>query len=1014
MGEALFGASIAGLVISGLVVGAYVQYRKIVREAKNYERGLKMVPFLIHLPPPSDDIDSGGRDERDITDEALSQAQVMYNIIASTATKGFKTKVYGQRHIAFEIIASKGLVHYYVAVPHVLIDVVQQAVSAAYPAARLEEVEEHNLFSKTGKISGTIGGEFTLKKQFAYPIATYQESKRDAMRALLNALSAAGRDDGVGIQVLFRPAPDGWEKNAQFVANKIRKDKGKKSSGGGLSGAIAPKDILEALWKAPEAKEVKPEDKQLTSMEQATVDAIDEKTRHPGYEVLIRVVASSNMSARAQGLMKNVVASFALFDAPGKNGFKFATTKNVEQFVTSFIFRFFPQDIRSNILNSVEMATLFHLPDQKNIPTSQVQRQATKQVDGPHQVLDEGFLLGYNVFRGVKKEIRLATNDRRRHTYIIGQTGTGKSKLLENLALQDMLDGKGFAFIDPHGDSAEALMGMVPKERVEDVIYFNPGDMANPVGLNLFEFDTPDQRDFLVQEAIAMLYRLYDPGHTGIIGPRYEHWFRNAALTIMSDPGGSSFIDIPQVFNDGEFAKEKLKYVTDQTVLDFWNKEMAQTSDYHKSEVLGWFVSKFGAFLSNEMMRNIIGQTKSGFNLRDIMDNKKILLVNLSKGKTGELNSQLLGMIFVMKFQAAAMGRADVPEDQREDFALYVDEFQNFATDSFESILSEARKYRLNLILANQFMTQLTDKIREAIIGHVGTVISGRIGTTDAELMVKRFAPAFDAEDLTRLPNYETIASVMINNVPSAPFSMSLIPPLGTPNPQLADALKRLSAAKFGRARQDAEREIFARLRAGDEAKNKRRQELLGASKPPSTIPGGSGSSFLDEWLAKRQQLQPNKPSTSSSPVSPAAKPIPQMTPKVPQTGDVVIDTQKDQDAFTLNKPKVIEDIKDKRLDRLQNQGVGQGVSFETTANTHHAASPEDSRTLETELRKVSSGQQDESTTIAKPIDTTTLTVGKTAEEESLDEIYIDIRGNIHRPGEDADTDAQQTAPSQS
>ena len=998
MGEVIFGVLVAGMVIGGIVFVAYLQYRKIVREAKNYERGLKMVPFLIHLPPPSDDIDSGGRDERDITDEALSQAQVMYNIISSTATSGFKTKVYGQRHIAFEIIASKGLVHYYVAVPHVLVDVVQQAISAAYPAARLEEVEEHNLFSKVGKISGTIGGEFTLKKNFAYPIATYQESKRDAMRALLNALSGASRDDGVGIQILFRPAPDGWEKSAIFTANKIRKEKGKKS-GSSSTGGVAPRELLEALWKAPEAKEVKPEDKQLSTMEQATVDAIEEKTRHPGYEVLVRVIASSNMSARSQALMKNVVASFSLFDAPGKNGFKFATTKNVEEFATSFIFRFFPQDVKSNILNSVEMATLFHLPDQKNIPTSQLQRQATKQVDGPYQLLDEGFLLGYNVFRGVKKEIRLATNDRRRHTYIIGQTGTGKSKLLENLALQDMLDGKGFAFIDPHGDSAEALMGMVPKERVEDVIYFNPADMANPVGLNLFEFDTPDQRDFLVQEAIAMLYRLYDPGHTGIIGPRYEHWFRNAALTIMSDPKGSSFIDIPQVFNDNEFAKEKLKHVTDQTVLDFWNKEMAQTSDYHKSEVLGWFVSKFGAFLSNEMMRNIIGQTKSGFNLRDIMDNKKILLVNLSKGKTGELNSQLLGMIFVMKFQAAAMGRADVPEDQREDFALYVDEFQNFATDSFESILSEARKYRLNLILANQFMTQLTDKIREAIIGNVGTVISGRIGTTDAELMVKRFSPTFDAEDLTRLPNYETIASVMINNVPSAPFSMSLIPPLGTPNPQLSDALKRLSAAKFGRQRGEVEREIFARLRAGDEARDKRRSDLLGGGQASGAKSPGSGSSFLDEWLAKRQQLKA-APKPSAAPV---------ITPSQKPAAPVVAPTT----APTAPKP-IVEELKDTRMNQMQRRGLGENVSFNVTSTKVDKPTDEENHNVDRALKRIEHAQLADEP-LKKPVDATTLKVGKTEEEDSLDEIYIDVRGNIHRAGEEEedDTSQQQTPPPQ-
>lgn len=1031
MGEAIFGVVVAGLAIAGFVSIAYLQYRKIVREAKNYERGLKMIPFLIHLPPPSDDIETGGRDERDITDEALSQAQVMYNIISSTATKGFKTKVYGQRHIAFEIIASRGLVHYYVAIPHVLVDVVQQAIAAAYPAARLEEIEEHNLFSKAGKVSGTIGGELTLKRTYAYPIATYQDSKRDAMRALLNALSAAGKDDGIGVQILFRPAPDGWEKNVIFTANKIRKDKGKKTGSIGASGSV-PRDLLEALWKAPEAKEVKPEDKQLTSIEQSTVEAIEEKTRHPGYEVLIRVIASSNVAARSQGLLKNVVASFSLFDAPGKNGFKFTTSRNIEEFVTSFIFRFFPQTTRSNLLNSVEMSTLFHLPDQKNIPTSQVQRQATKQVDGPYQALNEGFLLGYNVFRGVKKEIRLGTNDRRRHTYIIGQTGTGKSKLLENLALQDMLDGKGFAFIDPHGDSAEALMGMVPKERVEDVIYFNPADMDNPVGLNLFEFDSPDQRDFLVQEAIAMLYRLYDPGHTGIIGPRYEHWFRNAALTIMSDPKGSSFIDIPQVFNDNEFSKEKLKYVTDQTVLDFWNKEMAQTSDYHKSEVLGWFVSKFGAFLSNEMMRNIIGQTKSGFNLREIMDNRKILLVNLSKGKTGELNSQLLGMIFVMKFQAAAMGRADIAEDQREDFALYVDEFQNFATDSFESILSEARKYRLNLILANQFMTQLTDKIREAIIGNVGTIISGRIGTTDAELMVKRFSPTFDAEDLTRLPNYETITSVMIDNVPSAPFSMSLIPPLGTPNPQLASALKRLSAAKFGRGRAVVEKEIFARLRAGDEARDKRRAELLGPSKSPALDKGkgstGTGSSFLDEWLAKRQTAKDSLPPSTPRPQkSPAAIPPPgSLTPnsqqpvntpgtapeassrgaKPPQkpAQPAIKDTTVDQAAFTLNSPKIAPALKDNRLHSLQRQGLGQSISFGPSANDKSMPTAEDHTRLESELQKVSNIEHEDEP--PKPQDSTMLKVNKNTQGENrkdvVDEIFIDVRGNLHH-ADDAD-----------
>ena len=440
-----------------------------------------------------------------------------------------------------------------------------------------------------------------------------------------------------------------------------------------------------------------------------------------------------------------------------------------------------------------------------------------------------------------------------------------------------MMDGKGFAFVDPHGDSVEALLGKVPKDRVEDVIYFNPGDMTNPIGLNMFEFDEEDQKDFLVQEAINMLYGLYDPGHTGIVGPRLEHIFRNSALLLMADPNGGTFVDIPKVLIDQDFMKSKLKYVKDQSVLDFWTKEFpASQRSNEAGEVISWVVSKFGPFISNDSMRNIIGQTKSGFNLRDIMDNKKILLVNLSKGKMGELNSKLMGMIFVMKFQAAAMGRANVPESERVDFSLYVDEFQNFATDSFESILSEARKYRLNLILGNQFMTQLTDKIREAIIGNVGTVISGRIGVTDAELMVKRFQPTFEAEDLIKMPNYQSVTSVMINNVPSAPFSMSFVAPMGVSNPQLNDALKRLSAAKYGRPRAVVEKEIFDRLGAAEKAKKDRLEQMrsMQQSRSGGAAPAGgagqpkSGSSFLDEWLAKRQQLGGKK----TAPAAPATQ----------------------------------------------------------------------------------------------------------------------------------------------
>ena len=889
------------LLILGAVAGftMYLHSRTLLREQKSFERGLKMVPLLIHLPPLSDDLDEGNRDARDIVDENISKAQILYSIIASSFKKNFKSKFYGQRHFAFEIIASQGVVKFYAAVPISMVELVTQAVISAYPSAQLEEVAEHNIFSPVGRISGTIGGELTLKEKYAYPIATYQELKRDAIQSLLNAMSTMdSKEDGAAIQILMRPANPEWRKGAQSIASSKRKGKEKNKAKDEALWWV--KQVPMALIKPPEDKSGKGggDDKKpdLSGLDQAILDSIDEKTRYPGYEVLIRVVASSNISQRAQSILNSLVASFALFDAPGKNGFKYTAAKDIESFVTAFILRFFPPESNQDILNSIELATLFHFPDQRNIPTSQLERQASKQVDGPRNVPDDGMLLGYNVFRGVKKPIRLELGDRQRHMYVVGQTGTGKSTFLENLALQDMLSGEGFAFVDPHGDTAEKLLSMVPRERAEDVIYFSPADMDYPMGLNLFEFHTPDQRDFLIQEAINMLTKLYDPQHQGIIGPRYEHLFRNAALTVMADPAGGTFIDIPKLFNDRAFVNQKLKHVKDATVLDFWNKEMPGSERSNEfGEVKSWFVSKFGAFLSNEMMRNIIGQPKSAFNLREIMDNKKILLVNLSKGKTGELNSKLLGMIFVMKFQAAAMSRANVPESERKDFCLYVDEFQNFSTDSFATIMSEARKYHLNLIVANQFTTQLTDEIRDAVFGNMGTIVSFRVGQSDVDTLARYFQPLFEADDLLRVPNYNTITRTLIHGVPTQAFSMATLPPLGTPNKELAGALKQLSAAKFGRPKAVVEEEIMGRLKtieapkpAFGQAGRPTTGQLPPMAAPGQPMspgqprPGAPGSSFLDDWLAKRQA--PGSPAaglpTGTAPrqQAPAAT-FPTMTP---------------------------------------------------------------------------------------------------------------------------------------
>lgn len=893
-------ALLAGILAIGLIVAPliYFQSRKVLREQKNYERGLKMVTLLIHLPPPSDDTDVGQRDTRDVTDENISKAQIVYSIIASTLEKSFKRHFYGQRHISFEIVAHDGFVKFYAAAPIGLTEVIKQAVVSAYPSARMEEVPDHNIFNKVGRINGTLAGELTLKEKFSYPIATYQDLKRDPLQSVLNSLSTLEKEDGAAIQILLRPAKTGWAKEANEIAKKKREGKNKKSGLAAIGESLS--EAFKALNTPPEDKDsTSPAGSNLSAHEQSILDSIDDKTRYPGFETTIRVITSSNISQRAQAVQSNIVSSFALFDAPGKNGFKYTPAADIEQFATAYIMRFFPQHHDKNILNSIELATLFHFPQQDDIPTSQLTRQDSKQVDGPRNVPDEGLLLGYNIFRGIKKPIRLDLEDRQRHIYAVGQTGTGKSTFLENLALQDMLMGNGFAFIDPHGDTAERLLAMVPKERTEDVIYFCPADTDYPLGLNIFEAETDDQKDFVIQEVINVLYKLYDPQRQGIIGPRYEHIFRNAALTVMAGPDGGSFIDIPKLFRDKDFVAQKLKHVTDQNVIDFWQKEMVQAQRSNEfGDVVSWFVSKFGAFLSNGMMRNIIGQTKSAFDMRYIMDNKKILLVNLSKGRTGELNSNLLGMIFVMKFQAAAMSRANIPESERQDFCLYVDEFQNFSTDSFATIMSEARKYHLNLVVANQFTTQLTEEIRDAVFGNMGTIVSFRVGQNDVEALTRYFQPLFDADDLLRVPNRNTIVRTLIGGVPTQPFSMATIAPLGSPNRELGTALKQLSAAKHGRPRQVVEKEIFDRMKT-DPSNNPladRPGTRPGAAYPPSPYggaqparPGGqpmpsSGSSFLDQWLDKRRRDQgtagPSGPVLK--PRSPQASPMTQPAPTPP------------------------------------------------------------------------------------------------------------------------------------
>lgn len=554
---------IATVLLVAIVFGTRISK---LRKAKKYERGLKMTPLLIHLPPTTDDIEGGARDERDVTTEAVSKAQIMYSILASTATKGIKSKIYGQRHFSLEIIAKDGFIRYYAVVPAALTETVKQAVQSAYPTARLEVQQQENIFRGGAGIGAVSGAELTLNKEPYLPIATYEDTKRDAQMGLLNALGNVSKGEGVAVQILFRPAHKNWTNRGKQYMEDVQKGKKTNTIGGNI-GDFAM-DLIRAPWEVP-GEHDKGEREIVTNIKQDEITAIAGKMRYPAFETLIRVVASSGSAPRSEALMGGVVSSFSLFNSPELNGFKVNPMKDPRRLAVDYTFRVFPVRNRGSILNSVELASVYHLPEQSAIPTSSVERQLTKQVDGPAKLATDGVLIGTNEFRGAKKAIYLDDDNRRRHMYVIGQTGMGKSVFLENIAFQDMCDGRGFAFIDPHGDAVEALLQRVPQERIDDVIYFDPADIEHPVGMNMFEYTTDDQKDFIVQEGISMLQSLFDPNNQGYFGPRGQHMFRNAALLLMSDPAGATFIDIPQCFTDPEFVKSKLKYVTDKAVYDY-------------------------------------------------------------------------------------------------------------------------------------------------------------------------------------------------------------------------------------------------------------------------------------------------------------------------------------------------------------------------------------------------------------------------------------------------------------
>ncbi|MBI5451996.1 DUF87 domain-containing protein [Candidatus Gottesmanbacteria bacterium] len=487
--------------------------------------------------------------------------------------------------------------------------------------------------------------------------------------------------------------------------------------------------------------------------------------------------------------------------------------------MVDFIYRYFPilnfPHRQYSVFSSEELATIFHFPN-KTVETPHINWVTSKRAPAPANTPTSGLYFGKSVYRGLSRQIYMQLDDRRRHVYIIGKTGVGKSVLLKDMILQDIKAGHGVAAIDPHGDLVEGILPLIPPERAEDVIYFDPSDNERPMGLNMLEAYTEDQKHFIVTSIIGLMYKLYDPMKTGIIGPRFEHAIRNAMLTVMVEPG-ASFVEVVRVLTDASFVQELLPKVQDPIVRRYWTDQIAQTSDFHKSEVLDYIVSKFGRFVTNKTMRNIIGQSKSAFDFRKVMDEGKILLVNLAKGKLGEENSSFLGLILVPKILVAAMSRVDTPEEKRRDFFLYVDEFQNFATPDFAQILSEARKFRLNLCVANQFIGQMEEEVKNAVFGNVGTLVAFRVGVTDANYLQHWYTPVFTESDLINVDVYNAYVNTIVGNKPVPPFSVDMRKDMSAQkkmeNSKVAEAILSLSRLKYGRPRELVEAEISQRAK---------------------------------------------------------------------------------------------------------------------------------------------------------------------------------------------------------
>lgn len=769
-----------------LIIGIYLSVR--IKEKREIRSSLQLKLFLIRLPRET-------QEGKELKKEINLSEQFFSNLLAFKVPFIFEVAV---PYIGEEI-------HFYAAFPERFSESFARIVQSIWKDAQVDPVEDYNIFNVSGGVSGAYVEQ---KEKFVLPIRTYQELETETFAPLLGGLSKIQEfGEGGVIQYIFRPAKKDAQKAVFGSVNALKKGEKLKDI---LSRSVSISDLKKAALEG-----TKKDDKKEKIIDENGIKAFESKLSKPFFEVNVRVLSSAPSQEYADMILEGIGAGFSQFGTPERNEFAMVKQKDLKNLVHLYSFRLF-DDEHAMILNSEELASIFHLPTSfTNIP--KVRELKFKEVSPPSNLPKEGIKIGESKYRNEKRDIRMMQEDRRRHIYVIGQTGTGKSVFLNNLVGQDMANGEGVCVIDPNGDLFEDLLARVPKSRVKDVIVFDPADLERPLGLNMLEYDPrfPEQKTFIINELMGIFDTLYDLKTTG--GPMFEQYTRNALLLLMDDPSdGYTILEIPRVLADAEFRKKLLVKCKNIIAKDFWEKEAEKAGgEASLANLVPYITSKFNTFIANDYVRPIIAQSKSTLRFREIIDEGKILLVNLSKGKIGDLNAGLLGMILVGKITIASFSRADIPMEKRKDFYLFIDEFQNFTTPSIATILSESRKYRLCLTIAHQFISQLSEKIRDAVFGNVGSIVAFRIGPDDAEYLVKQFEPVFSVNNLLNIDNLNAHAKLMINSQVTTPFNMfEPFPPKG--NAETSELARDYSRLTYGRPREIVEQEIYARLRGKD------------------------------------------------------------------------------------------------------------------------------------------------------------------------------------------------------